>query len=269
VSGRLAATRASAAGLALAVLVGAWPAQAEDSAREGELLILAASSLREVLEDLARRFATSYPRCQVRLSVAGSQALRAQIERGVPADLFISADLAQMQHVQRQGLVETPVVVARNRPVLVVSPTSAVRTFAELPQVKRLVIGAPEVPVGAYTLELLRAAEQRFGPAFRAAVDEHIVSRELNVRHMLVRVLLGEADAGIVYASDAASAGDKVRLVPIPAELNVTAQYPAALLRTARKPELARAFLGLLGSSEGQQRLGAAGFLPAQAEVSR
>jgi molybdate transport system substrate-binding protein len=245
------------------------PAFAADSAQEGELLVLGAASLREVLEGLARDFEASHPRSRVRLSLAGSQELRAQIERGVAADVFVSADEANMERLRRQGLMDDPVLVAGNRPVVVMFPGSAVRSFAELPQVKRLVIGAAEVPIGVYTLQILRAAEQRFGESFRAALEGRVVSRELNVRHVLARVVLGEADAGIVYASDATAAGSKVSMLAIPAELNVTARYPAARLRAARKPELAQAFLALLRSAPGQQRFRAAGFLPAPEEASR
>jgi len=235
------------------------------------MLVLGAASLREVLEHLAHDFEAAHPRTQVRLSLAGSQELRAQIEHGVAADVFVSADAANMNRLRKQGLVDEPVLVAGNRPVVVVYPgsTALVRSFTDLPQAKRLVIGAVEVPIGAYTLEVLRAAERRLGASFRAAVEGRVASRELNVRHVLARVILGEADAGIVYASDAAATGGKVHMVAIPADLNVVARYPAARLRAAKKPELAQAFLGLLLSAQGQQRFRAAGFLPAPAEVSR
>jgi len=126
------------------------------------------------------------------------------------------------------------------------------------------VVAVPACPIGAYTLEILRSAERRWGRGFREAVEARIVSRELNVRHVMTKVVLDEADAGIVYASDVVAATGKVLPVEIPANLNVAAEYPAAVINNATNPTRARAFLELLRSPQGQRRFQEAGFLCVQ-----
>jgi molybdate transport system substrate-binding protein len=218
-----------------------------------ELLVFAAASLREPLEALARDFEAATG-AAVRLNLAGSQELRAQLEHGARADVFASADLRHLDALASSGLVEPGRVFARNRPVIVVprGNPAGITGFADLARARRVVIGAPEVPIGAYTARMLE----------RAGVVPRVVSRELNVRQVLAKVVLGEADAGIVYRSDARSAGDKVDTIAIPDEIVVIAVYPVAVTRRARQPELARRFVDLLLSREGQRRLAAAGFGP-------
>jgi molybdate transport system substrate-binding protein len=218
-----------------------------------ELLVFAAASLREPLEALAADFEAETG-AAVRLNLAGSQELRVQLEHGARADVFASADLRHLDGLAAAGLVEPGRTFARNRPVIVVprGNPAGVRTFADLGRAERVVVGAPEVPIGAYTARMLE----------RAGIAPRVVSRELNVRQVLAKVVLGEADAGIVYRSDARSAGDKVETVAIPDEIVVIAEYPVAVARRARQPELARRFVDLLLSDEGRRRLAAAGFGP-------
>jgi molybdate transport system substrate-binding protein len=134
--------------------------------------------------------------------------------------------------------------------------------FADLPRVDRIVVGAPEVPIGAYTLEILALASAKLGADFGKRVEAKVVSRELNVRQVLAKVVLGEADAGVVYRSDALTAKDKVRVVEIPAALNVTAEYPIAVLKAAPHDDLARRFVELVRSPAGVGALREAGFVP-------
>jgi molybdate transport system substrate-binding protein len=138
----------------------------------------------------------------------------------------------------------------------------ALRSFADLPSAERLVVGADAVPIGRYTRQILERAGKQFGPDWRARVESKVVSRELNVRQVLAKVRLGEADAGIVYRSDVHAEPGSVRVVAVPAELNVVAEYPIAVLTDAAHPELARAFTALVLSSTGQQALARAGFIP-------
>lgn len=230
-----------------------------------ELMVFAAASLREPLDTLARFFDDQH-RCKVRLNLAGSQELRIQIEHGARADVFISADAANVAKLEKHGLVRPSVVVAHNQLALIVpaSNPAGLLEFAHLARAQRVVIGAPEVPVGAYTLALLWQADRLVGTGFSSTVQAHVSSRELNVRHVLARVLLDEADAGIVYHSDALLAGGRVRVLPIPAEINVSADYPAAILVASAEPELARAWIDLLLASRGQTELARAGLLPVQ-----
>jgi molybdate transport system substrate-binding protein len=228
----------------------------------GELVVFAAASLREPCTELARAFEETHPGAKVRFNFAGSQELRTQLEQGAPADVFISADRRQMKGARAAGLVDEDVVLLTNSLVLVVPPgnPARLRQFAQLPAAQRLVVGAPEVPIGAYTQEVLERASRVLGSDFRARVEAHVVSRELNVKQVLTKVVLGEADAGIVYQSDAVSAGAAVEVLPIPPEFNVLAEYPLAVLRRAPHPELARAWLALLKSPAAGAVFARAGF---------
>jgi molybdate transport system substrate-binding protein len=244
-------------------LAGAGMAHA--APRKLELVVFAAASLRESFEALGASFEQAHPGVKVRLNLAGSQELRTQLEQGAAADVFASADTKNMSALAPQGLVKAPVVFARNEPVIVVprDNPAGIRAFGDLVKTKRLVVGAPEVPIGGYTVKIFDAAGKKLGPALRAQLDAAVVSRELNVRQVLAKVTLGEADAGIVYRTDALAAKDKAAIVAIPADLNVQADYPVAVVSASKQPELAHAWVQLLLSPEGQERLAGAGFLPA------
>ena len=236
------------------------------------MTIFAAASLREVCEALDARLEAAHPGVRVRLNLAGSQELRLQIEQGARADLFASADAKTMTALADEQLVAPARAFAHNEPVVVVGAGSVPKltAFVDLPDVGRLVIGTPEVPIGQYTVQILARANRRFGPTFRDHVLAKVVSRELNVRQVLAKVTLGEADAGIVYRTDARTAGDKVTLVSIPPDVNVTADYLVAIVAGAPAPELAQAWLALLLGPEGSERLRAAGFtLPGALAATR
>jgi len=229
-----------------------------------ELVIFEAASLKDAFARLARQFEAEHPGTKVITNAAGSQELRAQLEHGASADVFASADRKHMQALVAEGLVQPPALFACNEPVLVVRTALAatVKTFADLPRVERLVLAAPDVPIGAYTAQVLAKAASRYGADFADRVQARVVSRELNVRQVLAKVVLGEADAGIVYRSDvAAIPGGKVQVVTIPGELNVTAQYPIAILKQAPQPALARQWLALVTSPAGGAALREAGFV--------
>jgi molybdate transport system substrate-binding protein len=229
-----------------------------------ELLVFEAASLKDVFARLAVVFEKDNPGVKVVPNAAGSQELRAQIEEGAPADLFASADRKHMDALATQHLVVSPVVFACNEPVIVVRTgmSRPIRTLAELPRAERIVVGAPEVPVGAYTLHILEKAARTLGPDFPKRVEERIVSRESNVRQVLAKIVLGEADAGIVYRSDALAARGKIEIVNIPPDVNVTAEYPIALVKGAPHPELARRWVDLVRSPAGVSALREAGFIP-------
>jgi molybdate transport system substrate-binding protein len=226
------------------------------------LVVFAAASLREAFEALGAAFESTRPGTTVAFHFAGSQQLRTQIEHGAEADVFASADPPQLHALEDAGLVAASEVFARNHPVLAVSKQSApeISSFAELPRARRIVIGAPEVPIGRYTLQLLDRAERSLGSRFRSEFDARVVSRELNVRQVLAKVSLGEADAGIVYRSDLTPANDQVTLIAIPAEFNVVAEYRIAPVRASARTELSRAFIALVLSLSGQSTLKSAGF---------
>ena len=233
-------------------------------AAQTQLVVFAASSLREAFDSLAEQFKRGHPGVEVTLNLAGSQELRLQIEQGAAADVFASADRRQMNALRAGGWVLEERIFARNEPALAVSNASRalVRTFADLRKAKRIVIAAPQVPIGAYTAEILERAYRRYGPDFRKEVESRIASTELNVRQVLAKVELGEADAGVVYRTDIARARTGIAAVPIPLELNVRAEYPIAVLKETRLPVLAAAWIELLISSAGRTVLSDFGFLP-------
>jgi molybdate transport system substrate-binding protein len=227
-----------------------------------QLTVFAASSLRDAFQDLGRSFEQQHPGTSVSFNFAGSQELRTQVEHGARADVLASADPRTLRALADAGLALQPQVFARNEPVIVVPAgnPAGIHSLADLPRARRLVVGAPEMPIGEYTVRILEAASRRYGPAFGAAVEARIASRELNVRQVLAKVALGEADAAIVYRTDALASRGAAEVISIPLELNVVAEYPIAVLRDAPTPGLARAFVELVLSSAGQAALARHGF---------
>jgi molybdate transport system substrate-binding protein len=255
--------RARGYALAALLLVAATDAAAAAPPAK-ELVVFEAASLKDVFAKLARRFENDNPGVKVVTNAAGSQELRAQIEHGAIADVVASADRKHMDALVRQGLVAAPSVFTCNEPVIVVRAplASSIKTLADLPRADRIVIGTPEVPIGAYALQIVNRAAARLGADFPRRVQAKVASRELNVRQVLAKVVLGEADAGVVYRSDAMTAGSKVAVVAVAPELNVTAEYPIAALKAAPQPELAWRFIDLVKSPAGAAALRDAGFTP-------
>jgi len=233
----------------------------------GELVVFEAASLRDAFARLIPHFEKENANTKVVTNAAGSQELRAQIEHGAAADVFASADRKHMDALLAQGLVVGPSVFTCNVVVVVVRPALAatVKTLADLPRVDRIVLGAPEVPIGSYTIEILKKAAAKLGADFPGRVDAKVVSRELNVRQVLAKVRLGEADAGVVYRSDAVTAAGRVSVIAIPPELNVAAEYPMALVTSAPHRDLARRWIELVKSPTGAAALREAGFVPCPA----
>jgi len=250
--------------LVLAASLNSPAAEAPTPAGPGELVVFAAASLREACTALQTPFEEAHPGVHLRFNFAGSQELRTQLEQGARADAFLSADSRQMELAQKAGVAGPEQRFVSNVPVLVVPRTNPahLRRFADLPRVQRLVIGTPEVPIGRYTLELLERANHVLGPDFSARVQARVVSRELNVKQVLTKVVLAEADAGIVYQSDAQSVLSQVQVLQIPADINVLAQYPMALVVRSTQAGMAAAYLQFLLSSPAQAVFARFGFGP-------
>jgi molybdate transport system substrate-binding protein len=234
---------------------------------EDKLVVFAAASLREAFGHESDEFKKSHPGIEVTFNFAGTQEIRTQLEQGAPADVFASADERHMKALLDTAKVEAPAIFAQNEPVLVVSKEKAasIHSLAELPLAERIVIGAPEVPIGKYTLQILDKASRNLGADFRTRVEAKVVSRELNVRQVLAKVTLGEADAGIVYRTDLGPNRDKVSVVTIPPELNIIAEYPIAIVRGALHPVLSQQWVSLILSERGQTILRDSGFIVAPA----
>jgi molybdate transport system substrate-binding protein len=239
--------------------------------RAGEpapLVVFAAASLKESFEEISRDFERARPGTAVTLSLAGSQQLRLQLEHGAAADVFASADGRTMDALVAGGLAAGPRAFARNRMVVVVPAANpaGLKELADLPKARRIVLADASVPAGAYAAEVLdrAAAAAAYGPAFRQAVLDRVVSRELNVRQVVGKVALGEADAAIAYATDALASGEAVQAIPVPDTVAPTPEYPLAALRRSAAPELAAAFVEHVLSPSGQAALARHGFLPAR-----
>ena len=227
-----------------------------------QLTVFAASSLRDAFQELGQRFLEKNRGVEVSFNFAGSQELRTQLQQGARADVAAFADQPQFQSLVSEDLAGPPSVFARNTLALIVPRGNPARILElrDLPLAGRIVVGDPSVPIGSYTLRLLDGASARYGAGFRQKVEERVSSRELNVRQVLAKVRLGEADAGIVYRSDALLANAAVDSIPIPADLNLEATYPIAVLRNAPQPRLAEAFVRLVLSVEGRAVLARHGF---------
>lgn len=277
-SRRGAARAARWAGLLLVTLLGcsrpaqeerqppaavAVPAQAAPRAADRtRLVVFAASSLTDVFNALEQSFEAANAGADVVLSYGGSQLLKLQISEGAPGDVFASADEAHMRELVGAGLAQPSQTFAHNELVIVVPPDNPAHLtqLEDLPRAERLVIGAPSVPVGAYTRELLGRAARAYGSSFEQSVLSRVASAESNVRLVRAKVELGEADAAVVYRSDAA-ASTAVKQIALPPELNVRASYPIAVLTKAAQPELARRWVSHVLSPAGQTALASRGFL--------
>jgi len=211
--------------------------------------VFAASSLTDALPKIDR-FA--------RYSFAGSNTLAAQIRQGAPADVFASANTALPSELHRDGLCTKPVVFARNALAVIVprSNPAAIDSIFDLrkPSVK-LVIAAPGVPVGAYTVQVLKNMDL-------TRVLKNVVSRESDVREVLAKVALGEADAGFVYATDARTVPHKVRSIRIPARGQPNVRYGICVIAASSHKAAARAFVKRVLGRAGQRVLVSYGFLP-------
>lgn len=251
--------------LLLGVLSGCDRADPQPAKRD-TLIIFAATSLRDAFTAISADFRRARPAVEVKINFAGTQELHTQLEHGASADVFASADQRHMQELVAAGRVQAPVEFARNEPVLVVAreKSGVIRSFSDLPLATRIIIGVPELPIGRYTLQILERASHTLGSDFRARVEAKVVSKELNVRQVLSKVSLSEADAGVVYRSDTNAAGKQVTVVTIPKEINVIAEYPMAIVSNAGHADLAKAWLKWVLSEAGRAQLVRAGFsLPA------
>ncbi len=260
----LALTLASALA---AQVVHAAPARSTSSLR-----VFAAASLSDAFHELGRKLELARPGLKVEFSFAGSQQLATQIEQGASADVFASADERWMRYAEQRGLLAGPsTVFARNRLVVIVPRTNPAR-IRRLQDLARggvkLVLGAEAVPVGHYSRIVLRnlAGDPAFGANFATRTLGNVVSQEENVKSVVGKVQLGEADAGIVYRSDVTPAVARyVRVLTIPEHANILAAYPIALIKSGREQDAAKAFVDLVLSTDGQQALERHGLIPVSA----
>lgn len=237
----------------------------------GTLTVFAAASLTEAFTEIGQQFEADRLGVKVVFNFASSQALAGQLGEGAPADVFASANSKEMTNAIAVGRVAdgSQKAFVRNK-LVAVYPVDNPAGLAKLQDLAnpglKLVLAAAEVPVGKYSIEFLDKAVQdtAFGATFKDDVLKNVVSYEDNVKSVLTKVVLGEADAGIVYLTDISldNAG-KVGRLDIPDALNAVATYPIAAVSDAAQPDLAKAFVEMVVSGRGQAILAKYGFLPA------
>jgi len=243
--------------LALASCGGGAPQSLTSSATappSGTITVFAASSLTDAFRGVGDELTGRYPGAHFIFNYGSSSTLATQIINGAPADVFASADDPSMKKVADAGLVQgSASVFAGNRLQIAVAPGNpkAIASLADLARRDLVVVlAAPSVPAGRYALDALGKAGVALVPA----------SQELDVRAVLNKVALGEADAGIVYVTDVMSAMGRVAGVDIPEQHQVVARYPVATLRDSRKGPLSSLFVEFLLSPDGQRVLASFGF---------
>ena len=218
------------------------------------LTVYAAASLTSSFEEIGKEFEADHDGVRVKFSFGGSSDLVAQLQQGAPADVFASADTANMQKAKDDDLVEgAPVDFATNTLEIAVSPDNPAEVASLQDLAKegtKVVVCAAEVPCGAAAQEVEEAA----------GIDIKPVSEEQSVTDVLNKVTTGEADAGLVYVTDVQAAGDKVKGIEFPESSSVVNTYPIGALAGSKNKELAQAFVDLVTGDTGQQILADAGF---------
>ena len=214
---------------------------------DGTLTVFAAASLREV-----------FPRidAHARYSFAGSDELAIQIREGAPADVYAAASPRHPAELAAEGLVEPPVVFATNRLVLVVPEDNpaGITSVGDLARDGvRLVIAAPGVPAGDYTRQVLETLG-------REDVLDRVVSEEADVKGVVSKIALGEADVGFVYATDVAPVEDDVAVIELPDEAQPEVEYSVAVVTGSEREPEARAFVERLLGEGSREALREAGF---------
>lgn len=256
------------AAVALAPGVGPSVPASAAPAQQPTLTVFAAASLTDGFKEIGAAFEaeTGVP---VTFNFGASSQLRTQLEQGAVADVFASADQIQMDHARAAGVMAGPDVTFAHNRLVVITPRgnpAQIASAADLgrPGVK-IVTAGPEVPIGAYTQNMFDTMSQIdvFGSDFKDRANANVVSREPNVRQVVAKILLGEADAAVVYLTDVTpQAAPDLTTVEIPDDLNTLASYPIALVANAPQAELGQAFIEMVTGPIGQSILQQWNFTP-------
>lgn len=227
----------------------------------GDMTVLAAASLTEAFNNARTELTQEHPRLDLSISFAGSQSIVAQVEAGAPADVIATADQQTLQELVDDGLVEQPVIFARNELALAVAPGNpkGITGVKDLGRSDLAVVVCDDsVPAGHYAQQVMD----------RAGVVAHPITRPLDVKSALALVVGGEADVAVVYVTDIKAAGKQVAQVQLPEADNVIANYPVAVVRSSKHQDAARSYVTDLISGDGRAALDAAGFLPPAGQPS-
>jgi molybdenum ABC transporter molybdate-binding protein len=234
--------------------------------KKTEMPLLIAANATDPINKAIATFTRQHPDVSVKATFAGTQVIRTQLEQGAPADLLLTADLGHIEAIRKEGLIDSYVPVSHSHEVIVVPKNNpaGIRSLQDLEtKPVRLIIGVDTVPIGKYTRQMFANAEKDLGPSFTRNVLSHVVDLETNVKQILQKVAMGEADAGIVYRSDVtADLADRLALVEIPQKYNVTAVNYIAVPKRAPHPDWGRAFMQFLLSPKGQDIFAEYGYDP-------
>ena len=230
-----------------------------------EVHVFAAASLSVAFSDLTTAFEAANPGVRVVANFAGSQVLRVQIEEGASADVFVSANEVHMGRLEVRGFLQDPIQFATRNDLVLAVPAgnpANVRTLGDLSAANRRVVMAGEaVPAGAYARETLaRFASVSGKEDIDNVILDRVISFETNVRLVATKLELGEADAGFVYRTDVRASDGRLAVVELPENIQVSARYPIAILREAKRADLAELFVSFVRSDTGQTILDRNGF---------
>jgi molybdate transport system substrate-binding protein len=233
--------------------------------------VFAAASLTESFTQIGKRFEAENPGVKIEFNFAGSQALRAQLESGARADVFASANAKEMNTAWSEFLVKPGTIhdFARNR-LVVIFPKDNPAKIGTLNDLGRrgakIDVADASVPVGKYTLQMLdqMSTDPAYGPEFKKDFLANVVSQEENVKSVVSKIRLGEADAGVVYLTDVtAGAAKDVQTLNVPDSVNLIASYPIAVVAKSPQAMLAEKFEDFVLSDQGQEILHDFNFIPA------
>ncbi len=232
------------------------------------LTVSAGSSLTDAFKELGKVFENAHAGTKVNFNFGGSQDLRTQIEQGAQVDVFASADTKNMDALQTKGLLAANSQTFVHNRLVVIVPKANPAGVKELKDLAKpglkLDVADESVPVGSYTVQMLDklSADASYGADFKNNVLARVVSKENNVKQVVSKVSLGEADAGVVYTTDAQSAADKLTTIEVPDKYNIIATYPIAVIKPSANAALAQQFVDLVLSEQGQALLKKYGFAP-------
>lgn len=215
----------------------------QKKAENQEVTVFAASSLNDAVMDITNVFESTNEDIIINVSTAGSKTLRSQLENGASADIFISANEKHYKDLLDQGILTEGKKILTNELVLVVSKDASdrIKTLEDLKSPHKLILGEEGVPVGDYSRKAIKQLCEKYGKDYEETVLNSLVSSESNVRQVLMKVVLGEGDAAIVYKTDITEdIKDDVTVIEIPKEYNVTASYWIGLVKGKAIPECVR-----------------------------
>jgi molybdate transport system substrate-binding protein len=257
--------------LSSALLFSAFGAGCGGDGSDETLTVFAAASLTDAFEDVGDAFAEENGGVSVEFNFAGSAALVTQLDQGAPADVFASAAQKNMDDALANGsVIDAGQIFARNRLAVIVpagNPANIQSPCDLMNSGVKLVVAEDGVPVGDYARDSFvnLDAGAACGAGFSDAALANIVSNEANVKAVVTKVQLGEADVGVVYVTDVTPDVEAdITIIPIEDAYNVIATYPIAVTTEADSPDVAQAFIDFILSADGQAILGSYGFLAPQ-----